>query len=146
MKMALRWLALTVSLASWMSGSAAVLFLGATWLIEAVIQHYWRGDDDWLWLMLPAGAILGLSVGARFRARIWSHMVSVVLGVGLAAFLVWVSVSATSQPRDLDAAIGRTIAVWMGRVLLAVVAVSLVVAGTVSAMLLLFRRRLTRPG
>ena len=54
----MRWFAKTISLSLLMTGFAFFLFVFAGMLSESVICHYWRGDDDWLWLTLPSGAVL----------------------------------------------------------------------------------------
>ena len=143
MKRALNWFALTVSLASLMTGLAFSLFLGASWLSEAVIRHHWRGDDDWLWLMLPVGGVLGLWLGLRYHRRAWIHVTSGVLGSGVAAFLLHVSRLTARQPGDLGEGIGRILAVWLARVLLVTGAVALAVAGVAAALVLILRRYLT---
>ena len=145
MKTTLTWLGLTVSLASLMTGLAFVLFLGATWLSEAVIRHYWQGDDDWLWLTLPAGALVGLALGLRYRRRVWIHVAGTVLGLGTASFLIWLSAWAAAQPKGLGAGLGQAIAVWLSLITVGTLGVSLVIAGIATALgMWLRRRRMTR--
>ena len=120
---------LTLSLSSLMTGIAIPLFLSATWLNEEVLRHYWQGDDDWLWLMLPSGGALGLVLGLRYRDRVWPHLCGVALLLFVGALIGWIWVSASTAPAGLAAGIGKLFAVAVTYTVAMTCLVSLAVSG-----------------
>lgn len=131
----MKWFAGTVSLTSLMTGFAFILFVSAAWLSDAVICHYWHGDDDWLWLTLPIGGATGLALGLRFAAHKWLHVVSTVVGLLTIAFPVVLFVAARAQSPGLAAGLGGLLSLFFGLVALCTVGVSFVVASIIRALI-----------
>ncbi len=131
--------ALALSLASLTAGLSLLLFLPGNWVAEA-IQHRWGGDDDWVWLMLPCGGVLGLVIGVRYRGRIWLHCASLAFGLGTMALFLWLSVPVRSEPGGLAGGIGAVISAWLRIMVLWVAGVSLVTAGIVTSLIAVYQR------
>ena len=106
----LKRLALTCSLTITTTGMGMSLFLASMHLAE-LLQQFWRIDDDWTWLMLPLGAVMGIGLWLKYRQRIWIHVCGAVLTLWLAVSLA--SIFTTPTPpgmQGLGIAIGKAIA------------------------------------
>jgi hypothetical protein len=82
-----KWIVSSVLLSSLMLGTALILFLTATVFAEALNKMY-RVDDDWSILALPIGAVVGLTLGVRYRNHRWLRVLAGVLLVLLVGLIV----------------------------------------------------------
>jgi hypothetical protein len=129
-------MALTCSLTFTMTGCSVGLFIAATWLYESVPPSWRRGDDDWLWLMLPLGAAVGLVLWLRYRRRPWVHVGGAVLIVWLVGSIGWIlSLETPPGMQGLGMAIGKAMAAATAQIAAVTGAVSLAIAAAVVAAL-----------
>ncbi len=132
------WIRLVLALETLMVSCSILFFLAATMFSESVIRHYWQGDDDWLWLTLPAGGVIGLCLGIRFRGTPWMKVVSVAATFGTVLFFIGLSISAFLQPSDLGEAIGKLISQWLLIVALIAAGVCLAVAAVAATIVTVY--------
>jgi hypothetical protein len=100
----------TLSLAALMTGCAVWSLISGTWLWEFAPPP--SVDDDWLWLLLPAGAALGLGLWLSFRRRVWIHFVGPIAVATLAASIFrMLSLETPEGMEGLGISIGKLLAV-----------------------------------
>ena len=105
-----RRIGLTFSLTAAMTGSAVWLLIVASGLWEST-PYSWRGDDDWLWLMLPLGAAIGLVLWLRYWRRPWIHYCGVLMILSLVVSIGRILLLETQQGMaGLGIGIGKAIA------------------------------------
>lgn len=122
----------TISLAATMTGIAVWSFVLGSWLWEFAPP---RGtDDDWLWLLLPAGAAIAAGLWIRYRRRAWIHFFGPVSVAALAASIAWALAQETPEGMEgLGVAIGKALALALAVVAACVGTGSLVIAAAIVA-------------
>lgn len=120
---------LVVSLTAAMTASAVLSLIVSTLVSETWLQPSWRIDDDWIWLLPPLGAGLGLALWLRYYQAAWIHVATAILTAWIGAGIVWTIQRPVPQGmQGLGAAIGRAMAIALAQMAAVTALVSLIVA------------------
>lgn len=135
-----QWILSTLQLASLLLGGAFLLLTIAAPLAEVLNERY-RVDDDWSILAMPAGAIVGLSIGVKYRNRRWLHRLASVTLVLLLGFAIFLSIPRQAPESMLEGmnrlpiALGNFLRVTLLYVLIISASISCVVAAVTNVVL-----------
>jgi hypothetical protein len=128
-----------------MTSCAVTLLILSSWLYE-FLPYNRRFEDDWLWLLLPLGAIAALVNWVRHRRRRWVHVVGLTLMVCLVASMTWTLSRETPEGMaGLGIGLGKALVLFTAYVAAWTAAICFAVACLVIAILAWRERRLVVP-
>ncbi len=141
-----KWILSTVLLTGLMVGLALTLVLLAIPFSQELRERY-QVHDDWCIFALPSGAVLGITLGVRYRGQFWLRVFAGIMLVFATGYIILLSIpyqAPDSMPEGMNRlpiALGNMIREALFCLVLITGGISLAVAAVITSSILYLDRK-----